>query len=78
MSEETQTKLVITTTQVSVHREDSSPVFCGVSVRLADEGGGPFLEINDQDGQQIKLDFDEFEHVVTAVELLRGQDAVNE
>jgi len=73
---ELQRKMHMTITQVSVHKDGSSPVFGGVSVRLDDEGGGQFLTINDQDGVTIKLDFDEFDSVVKAVDLLRGQGTV--
>lgn len=38
---------MITTTTVSVHRKGVSPVYGAgcTHVRLADDGGGPFLEI---------------------------------
>lgn len=71
----------LTVTEIAVHKEKESPVFGDMvtRVKLADEGGGTFIEImqdNSNHMNTIRLDFDEIEYVVKAIEMLRaGYDA---
>lgn len=82
MEEEQKDEILITTTELTVHRRSISPVFgLGiVHVKLDDEGGGPFVTLKQmrdglpEDGYNtIKIDFEEIEHIVKAVKML--QDA---
>jgi hypothetical protein len=57
---------------ISITREDDHS-FLGTEVRIEDEGGGPFLMIIDTEGSEIRLDFEEFDLLVKAVETLRNQ-----
>jgi nucleoside-diphosphate-sugar epimerase len=58
---------------VCVHRVDADHRTLQTEVRLEDEGGGEFITLTDTDGSQIRLDFEEFDEVVKAVALLKGQ-----
>ncbi len=58
---------------VCVHRIDASHRTLQTEVKLEDEGGGEFITLTDTDGQQIRLDFEEFDEVVKAVALLKNQ-----
>ena len=68
---EKQTKYSTKITQVTVERDDSVAVV-GTIVALEDEGGGPFLVIN-AEGGEIRLDLDEFDEIIKAVQLLKNQ-----
>ncbi len=57
---------------VSITRQDDKH-FLGTEVRIDDEGGGRFLTIIDDDGNELRLDFEEFDLLVKAVETLRNQ-----
>ena len=57
---------------ISITREDDHS-FLGTEVRIDDEGGGQFLIIIDDDGSELRLDFEEFDLLVKAVETLRNQ-----
>jgi hypothetical protein len=58
---------------VCVHRVDAAHRTLQTEVRLEDEGGGEFITLTDTDGNQIRLDFPEFDEVVKAVAMLKGQ-----
>ena len=62
-----------TITGVCVHRVDSEHRTLQTEVKLIDEGGGEYISLIDSEGQEIRLDFEEFEEVVKAVALLRAQ-----
>jgi hypothetical protein len=42
-------------------------------VSLTDEGGGEFITLTDGEGNEVRLDFEEFEEVIKAVALLKNQ-----
>lgn len=67
---------MITITGLAVHPEGTDPTDqqC-ISVRLDDEGAGPFLVI-EQGGAEVRIDFDEVPAVFKAVNRLRRQRAV--
>ena len=73
--EETKDKVTYKSTiiGVCVHRVDANHRTLQTEVKLEDEGGGEFITLTDTDGQQIRLDFEEFEEVVKAVAMLKGQ-----
>jgi hypothetical protein len=58
---------------VCVHRVDADHRTLQTEVKLEDEGGGEFITLTDTDGSQIRLDFEEFDEVVKAVAMLKGQ-----
>jgi hypothetical protein len=58
---------------VCVHRIDASHRTLQTEVKLEDEGGGEFITLTDTDGSQIWLDFEEFDEVIKAVNLLKNQ-----
>ena len=58
---------------VCVHRIDASHRTLQTEVKLEDEGGGEFITLTDTDGSQIRLDFEEFDEVIKAVNLLKNQ-----
>jgi hypothetical protein len=66
------TKYRSSISQVCVHREDGIRTL-QTTVALTDEGGGEFITLTDSDGNEIRLDFEEFEEVIKAVALLRAQ-----
>ena len=59
-------------TRVEIVREDE---FCPLytTVSIDDEGGGAFIVINAETGE-VRLDFEEFNEVIKAVNLLREQN----
>ena len=73
--EETKDKVTYKSTifGVCVHRVDADHRTLQTEVRLEDEGGGEFIALTGTDGQQIRLDFEEFDEVVKAVALLKAQ-----
>ena len=72
-------KYVSTIMSVSVHHEAVNPFYSefNVVVRVEDEGGGPFLvlEQSTDDGvnQKIRVDYDELLAVVQAAKMLMEQ-----
>lgn len=70
-----------TITAIAIHRVGDSPIF-GESttiVRLDDEGGGPFVVIEQADASQssaIRLDLDECEIVMRTARRLFEQKAI--
>ena len=73
--EESENKMTYKTTitGVCVHRVDADHRTLQTEVKLVDEGGGEYISLMDSEGQEIRLDFEEFEEVVKAVALLRAQ-----
>jgi hypothetical protein len=67
------TKYRSSVTRISVHREDAEHRTLQTEVTLEDEGAGEFISLTDTDGNEIRLDFEEFEEVVKAVKTLRNQ-----
>jgi hypothetical protein len=69
----------LTVTEISVHKEDESPIFGDIvtRVRLADEGAGMFIKIiqdNHHDVATIRLDFNEIEYILKAIATLKVRD----
>lgn len=66
----------LTVTEVSIHKEDESPIF-GKSttiVKLEDEGAGTFIKITQYNGNDVdvlRLDFEEIEPIMKAIEMLK-------
>ena len=66
----------LTITEIAVHKEDESPIFGNIvtHVKLDDEGGGPFVKLiqnTDAGTNEIRLDFNEIEHIMKAIEMLK-------
>jgi hypothetical protein len=59
-------------TGICIYRKDNFRTL-QTEVKLVDEGGGEFISIMDDQGQEVRLDFEEFEEVVKAVALLKNQ-----
>ena len=58
-------------TEITVFPEKEGIIGEGaVAIRVIDEGGGEFLELS-QDGEHVRLDFEELPLLVAAVEQLR-------
>jgi len=79
MTATTQDKLLITPLQVSVHRRGDNPVYSERSIKVTvdDEGGGPFimLESNEGNGNGLRIDMDELDAVTAAArKLISGVD----
>ena len=73
--------LQTTITAIAVHMPDESPIFGErtTTIRLDDEGGGPFVVIEQADAPQpgaIRLDPDECEIVMREVRRLLEQKAM--
>lgn len=71
----------LTVTEIAVHKEDESPIFGEIvtHVKLDDEGAGTFIKITQHNGakmDEIRLDFNEIEHILKAIEMLKAQDYV--
>lgn len=73
--EETKDKVTYksTITGICVHRVDANHRTLQTEVKLIDEGGGEFITLTDSEGQEVRLDFEEFDEVVKAVAMLKGQ-----
>lgn len=56
---------------VEICREDGL-VALTTEVKIEDEGGGPFIVIT-SDADSVRLDFEEFDEVIKAVNLLKNQ-----
>jgi len=66
----------LTVTEIAIHKEDDSPIFGDIvtHVKLDDEGGGTFIKIvqhNDTQMNEIRLDFNEIEHILKAIDMLK-------
>lgn len=66
----------LTVTEIAVHKENESPIFGDIvtHVKLDDEGGGTFIKIvqhNDTQMNEIRLDFNEIEYILKAIEMLK-------
>ena len=59
-------------TGICIYRKDNFRTL-QTEVKLVDEGGGEFISIMDDHGQEVRLDFEEFEEVIKAVALLKNQ-----
>jgi hypothetical protein len=59
-------------TGICVYRKDQLRTL-QTEVKLVDEGGGEYISIMDDQGQEIRLEFEEFDEVVKAVALLKNQ-----
>ena len=71
----------LTVTEIAVHKDDESPIFGDIltHVKLDDEGGGTFIKImqsTDTQMNEIRLDFNEVEYIVKAIEMLKGDEDV--
>jgi hypothetical protein len=71
----------LTVTEISVHKEDESPIFGEIvtHVKLDDEGAGTFIRLiqhNDTQVNEIRLDFNEIEYILKAIDILKEQDYV--
>lgn len=67
----------LTVTEIAVHKEDESPIFGDIvtHVKLDDDGGGTFIKIvqhNDTQMNEIRLDFNEIEYILKAIEMLKS------
>jgi hypothetical protein len=67
----------LTVTEITVHREDESPVFGELvtHVKLDDEGGGAFVKLiqfNNIQMNEVRFGFNEFEYLVQAVNALKA------
>lgn len=70
----------LTVTEITVHKEGESPIFGEIvtHVKLYDEGGGSFIKIvqhNDTQMNEIRLDFNEIEYIMKAIEILKEGSA---
>lgn len=66
----------LTVTEIAVHKEGESPIFGEIvtHVKLDDEGAGTFIRLiqhNDTQVSEIRLDFNEIEHILKAIEMLK-------
>lgn len=74
MTAPTPDKLLITPLMVSVHRTGDNPVYGegAIKVTVEDEGGGPFIVLESNDGMEdgLRIDMDELEAVTAAARKL--------
>lgn len=66
----------LTVTEIAVHKENESPIFGDIvtHVKLDDEGGGEFVKViqyHDTQMNEIRLDFNEIEFILKAIEMLK-------
>jgi hypothetical protein len=79
MTENRMSKYKTTILQVSVHREESNPVFGegNTYVSVDDEAAGPFLIIEQSDDNietgKVRMDYEEFLAVAEAAKMLMHQ-----
>ena len=59
-------------TGICIYRKDNFRTL-QTEVKLIDEGGGEFISLMDSEGQEVRLDFEEFEEVIKAVNMLKNQ-----
>ena len=72
----------LTITEISVHSEKENPIFGEIAthVKLDDEGGGLYIKLiqyTDTGTQEIKLDFNEIEPIINAINILRNNSTNN-
>lgn len=72
-------KLLITPLKVSVHRKGDNPVYSErvIKVTVEDEGGGPFVVLESNEGMEdgLRIDMDELEAATAAArKLIAGVD----
>ena len=70
----------LTVTEIAVHKETESPIFGELVtyVKLDDEAGGMFIKLaqnSDTGYNEIRLDFNEIEYILKAIETLKVGDA---
>ena len=74
MTATTPDKLLITPLKVSVHRRGDNPVYGErvIKVTVDDEGGGPFIVLESNEGMEdgLRIDMDELEAVTAAARKL--------
>jgi len=58
---------------VCVHRVDADNSTLQTEVKLEDTWCGQIITLTDNDGSQIRLNFEEFDEVVKAVVMLKNQ-----
>ena len=79
MTENRMSKYKTTILQVSIHREESNPVFGegNTYVKIDDEAGGPFLIIEQHDDESkigtVRMDYEEFMAVAEAAKMMMHQ-----
>ena len=82
MTATTPDKLLITPLKVSVHRRGDNPVYSERSIKVTvdDEGGGPFIVLDSNEGMKdgLRIDMDELEAVTAAARKLIAGVEVNE
>ena len=63
--------LQITPISVSIHREDTNPIYSegNILVSIQDEGGGYFFQLS-QDTDKINIELDELKKCIAAAEFL--------
>jgi DNA polymerase elongation subunit (family B) len=66
----------LTVTEIAIHKEGESPIFGEIvtHVKLDDEGAGMFIKItqsSDTQMNEIRLDFNEVEYIIKAIEMLK-------
>lgn len=66
----------LTVTEITVHKEDENPIYGEIAthVKLDDEGGGPFIRLiqhSDTQTNEIRLDFNEIEYILKAIDMLK-------
>lgn len=69
----------MSTTEITIHRRDSNPVFgeLNIKVRLEDEAAGAFISLSQSDNTtpgEIRLDFEEIELIAEAAKALLNQN----
>lgn len=69
----------LTVTEIAVHRKSDNPIFGELVtyVKLGDEAAGSFIRLiqnTDAGTNEIRLDFNEIEHIMKAIEMLKTQD----
>lgn len=81
MTATTPDKLLITPLMVSVHRKGYNPVYGegAIKVTVEDEGGGPFIVLESNEGNEdgLRIDMDELEAVTAAARKLISGVEVN-
>jgi hypothetical protein len=69
----------LTVTEIAVHKETENPIFGELvtHVKLDDEAGGMFIKLvqsTDAGYNEIRLDFNEIEYILKAIEMLKVGD----
>lgn len=66
----------LTVTEIVLHKEEESPIFGEIvtNVKLDDDGAGLFIKITQYSGNDVGticIDFNEVEHIVKAIDMLK-------